>query len=257
MSNTAEGTSGSLNLPRHVAVIMDGNGRWARKRFLPRVAGHKAGVDSVRAVIKRAMERRVEILTLFAFSSENWRRPPFEVNFLLDLFLSMLQNDIEKLHEQGIKLRVIGDRFHFEEKLQKQIAQAEALTANNQKFTLVIAANYGGQWDLTQAMKRIGSEIEKGSISSKEISAELITRNLAIGDLPAPDLFIRTSGEQRISNFLLWELAYAELYFTDVLWPDFNEDEFDKALAFYAQRERRFGCTSEQLRSELLCLNSA
>lgn len=255
MMNSAEAPKAKL--PRHLAIIMDGNGRWARKRFLPRVAGHKAGVNTVRAVIKHAMERGVEILSLFAFSSENWRRPPYEVNYLLDLFLNMLENEVLKLAEQGIQLRVIGDRSQFDEKLQLHIAKAEETTAKNTKFKLVIAANYGGQWDLVQAMKKLGQEIEKGTLRSQDISPELISQQVALGSLPPPDLFIRTSGEQRISNFFLWDLAYTELYFTEVLWPDFNEGELDKALAFFAGRERRFGCTTEQLRSELLCLNSA
>lgn len=247
MTKSTESSTELSKVPRHLAVIMDGNGRWARKRFLPRVAGHRAGVNAVKAVIKRAMEQGVEVLSLFAFSSENWRRPPYEVSYLLDLFLNMLENEIEKLHEQGISLRVIGDRSPFDEKLQAQMARAEALTANNSQLTLVIAANYGGQWDLTQAMKQVGQKIEEGSLQSSEVSADLISKHLALGSLPPPDLFIRTSGEQRISNFFLWDLAYTELYFTEVLWPDFNEGELDKALRFFAGRERRFGCTSEQL----------
>jgi len=244
-------------LPRHIAIIMDGNGRWAKKRFLPRVAGHKAGLEALRKVATLALERGISALTLFAFSSENWRRPPYEVTYLLDLFLSMLENEVQKLHEQGIELSVIGDCSRFSDKLQKQIIRAQDLTAGNTKLKLIIAANYGGQWDLTQAMRRIGEKIEAGEISSQAISSELISQHLALGGLPSPELFIRTSGEQRISNFLLWDLAYTELYFTDVLWPDFNEAEFDKALQFFAGRERRFGCTSEQLKSELLCLNNA
>jgi undecaprenyl diphosphate synthase len=257
MKNSVKQASDQKKTPRHVAVIMDGNGRWARKRFLPRVAGHKAGVETVRTVIKRAMEKGIEVLTLFAFSRENWRRPPYEVSFLLDLFLHMLENEIQKLHEQGIQLRVIGDRYQFEDKLQVQINQAEQLTANNTKLKLIIAANYGGQWDITQAIKQIGLEIEAGRLTSQQVTADIVARFLSLGTLPSPDLFIRTSGEQRISNFLLWDLAYTELYFTEVFWPDFNEEEFDKALAFYANRERRFGCTSEQLGSELLCSNNA
>lgn len=257
MSESADQISTIKKSPHHVAIIMDGNGRWARKRILPRVAGHRAGVNAVRAVVKRAMENGVKVLTLFAFSSENWRRPPYEVSFLLDLFFNMLENELQKLHEQGIKLRVMGDCSQFDEKLQLQIAKAEEITRCNDKLTLIIAANYGGQWDIVQAMKKIGREIEEGSLASKDISPEIVAQHLALGDIPSPDLFIRTSGEQRISNFMLWSLAYTELYFTDVLWPDFNEEEFDKALVFFAERERRFGCTGEQLRSELLCLNSA
>ncbi len=237
----------SSKLPRHLAVIMDGNGRWARQRFLPRVAGHRAGVDALHKIVKHAMKRGIEILTLFAFSSENWRRPSYEVSYLLDLFLNMLENETQKLHEQGIQLRIIGDCSQFNEKLQAQMAQAQDFTSRNKGLKLVIAANYGGQWDLTQAMRKIGEELERGTLSSANISAELINARLSLGDLPPPDLFIRTSGEQRISNFLLWDLAYTELYFTEVLWPDFNEVELDKALVFFSGRERRFGCTSEQL----------
>ncbi len=227
---------------------MDGNGRWAGKQLLPRVGGHRAGVDALHRIVKHSIERGIEILTLFAFSSENWRRPIYEVNFLMDLFLNMLENEIQKLQEQDIQLRIIGDSAQFNERLQAQIVKAQQDTAENKGLKLVIAASYGGQWDLTQAMKKIGQEIEKGSLSSEAISPELITSKLALGDLPPPDLFIRTSGEQRISNFLLWDLAYTELYFTEVLWPDFNEVELDRALAFFAGRERRFGCTSEQLK---------
>lgn len=257
MSISSESRDPEKKLPRHLAIIMDGNGRWARKRFLPRVAGHRAGVDALHKIVKHAIERGVEILTLFAFSSENWRRPSYEVSYLLDLFLSMLENEVQKLHEQDILLRIIGDHKQFSEKLQAQIINAQNTTAQNKGLKLVIAANYGGQWDLTQAMQKLAQEIEGGTLVSAAISPELITSRLSLGDLPPPDLFIRTSGEQRISNFLLWDLAYTELYFTEVLWPDFNEVELDRALEFFAGRERRFGCTSEQLRSELLCLNTA
>lgn len=257
MNNPAEQPNDLKRIPRHVAVIMDGNGRWARKRFLPRLAGHKAGIEAVRAVIKRAMEKNIEVLTLFAFSSENWRRPSYEVSFLLDLFLQMLENEIQKLHEQGIQLRVIGDRYQFEEKLQAQIYQAEQLTASNAKLKLIIAANYGGQWDIVQAMKQVGLEIEKGELKSQDITADKLACFLSLKGVSPPDLLVRTSGEQRISNFLLWDLAYTELYFTEVFWPDFNREEFDKALDFYAHRERRFGHTSEQLGSQFLCSNNA
>lgn len=246
MINSSEDINAG-KIPRHVAIVMDGNGRWARKRFLPRVAGHKAGVNAARNVIKRAMERGVEVVSLFVFSSENWRRPPYEVSYLLDLFLNMLENEIHKLHEQGIQLRVIGDRTQFDEKLQLHIAKAEEMTAENKRLKLVLAANYGGQWDLLQAMQKLGREIEQGTLKAGDISPSLIAAHLSLGNLPQPDLFIRTSGEQRISNFFLWDLAYTELYFPEVLWPDFNEEELDKALDFFAGRERRFGFTSEQL----------
>ncbi len=234
-------------LPRHIAVIMDGNGRWAKKRYLPRLAGHKAGVKAVQRIVERCVEKKIEVLTLFAFSSENWRRPQEEISYLMQLFITALQNEANKLHEQNIQLRVIGDCSRFDENLRQQIAAVERLTAQNTGLKLLLAANYGGQWDITQAMQCVASDIEKGVLSSADVTAELIQKNLSFSDLPEPDLFIRTSGEQRISNFILWQLAYTELYFTDILWPDFNAEELDKAFAFFAQRERRFGFTSEQL----------
>ncbi len=234
-------------LPRHIAIIMDGNGRWAKKKFLPRLAGHKAGIQSVQQTVKRCIEMKIEVLTLFAFSSENWKRPEEEVSHLMHLFITALKNEANKLHEQNIQLRVIGDRSRFDEKLTQQIEVVENLTANNTGLKLLLATNYGGQWDITQAVQRIACDIEKGVISSEAVTAEQIQKYLSFADLPDPDLFIRTSGEQRISNFILWQLAYTELYFTDVLWPDFNADELDKAFAFFAKRERRFGFTSEQI----------
>jgi undecaprenyl diphosphate synthase len=237
-------------IPRHIAIIMDGNGRWAKQRHLPRVAGHKAGVDAVRNTVKYCAEKNVEVLTLFAFSSENWRRPEQEVNYLMDLFIIALEREAKKLHKQNIQLRIVGDRSRFDAKLALQMQKAEALTVNNTGLKLIIAANYGGQWDVTEACRQIAREVEQGKLSSAAISADLIHARLATGDLPDPDLFIRTSGEQRISNFMIWQLSYAELYFSNVLWPDFNAQELDKALEFFAGRERRFGCTSEQLRTE-------
>ena len=233
-------------LPRHIAIIMDGNGRWAKKKHLPRLAGHKAGIEAVRQTIKRCVEKKIAVLTLFAFSSENWRRPQEEVSYLMQLFITALKNEADKLHEQNIQLRVIGDRTRFDEKLRHQIAAVEQLTVNNTGLKLLLATNYGGQWDIMQAMRRIAVDIEKGTLQSTSITDQLISSYLSFADLPDPDLFIRTSGELRISNFILWQLAYTELYFTDILWPDFNADELDKALAFFAERERRFGCTSEQ-----------
>lgn len=238
------------NLPRHIAIIMDGNGRWAKQRHLPRVAGHKAGVEAVREVVKSCVEKKIEVVTLFAFSSENWQRPAQEVNYLMKLFITALEREAKKLHKQNIQLRIIGERDRFEKKLRDQIDAAEQLTSNNTGLKLVIAANYGGRWDISEAMRKIAIDIEQGKLTSHEITPVLIQSRLALGDLPEPDLFIRTSGEQRISNFMLWELAYAELYFTDVFWPDFTSAEFEKALAFFSSRERRFGCTSEQLRAE-------
>lgn len=239
----------SSTLPRHIAIIMDGNGRWAKKRLLPRVAGHKAGVDAVRKTIKACAEKRIEVLTLFAFSSENWRRPEQEVTYLMDLFLNALEREAKKLHEQNIQLRIIGDRSRFDEKLRHYMNSAEQLTAQNTGLKLVIAANYGGQWDISEAMRCLAVEIEQGKLTSQQITPELIQTKLSLADLPDPDLFIRTSGEQRISNFLIWQLSYSELYFTDIHWPDFDADELEKALSFYAARERRFGCTSEQIRA--------
>ena len=239
----------NATLPRHIAIIMDGNGRWAKQRLLPRAAGHKAGVDAVRQVVKACVEKKIEVLTLFAFSSENWRRPAQEVNYLMDLFVSALERETKKLHEQNIKLRFIGDRSRFNETLSQYIAEAEQLTANNTGLVLIIAANYGGQWDICEAMRQIAVDIEHGRVTSEQLSSEWIETKLTTANLPSPDLFIRTGGEQRISNFLLWQLAYSELYFTDVFWPDFNSEELDKALTFYSNRERRFGYTSEQLKA--------
>ncbi len=229
---------------------MDGNGRWAKQRHLPRVAGHKAGADAVREAVKWCVENQIEVLTLFAFSSENWRRPPQEVSYLMELFVSALQREAKKLHKQNIQLRIVGDRSRFDAKLQKQMQTTEALTANNTGLKLVIAANYGGQWDITEACRKLVAAAENGQLTADAVSAELLQSELVTGDLPDPDLFIRTSGEQRISNFLIWQSAYAELYFTDVLWPDFNAAELDRAAAFFAGRERRFGYISEQLRAE-------
>jgi len=238
------------NIPRHVAIIMDGNGRWAKQRLLPRIAGHKAGIKSVREAVKGCAKKGVDVLTLFAFSSENWRRPEQEVSYLMGLFLMALEREVKKLHKQNIQLRIIGDRSHFDVKLQQTMLKAEELTANNTGLKLVIAANYGGRWDLTESFRQIAQDIEQGKITSQDVSASLIESNLSFADLPEPDLFIRTSGEYRISNFMLWQLAYTELYFTDVLWPDFNGETLEKAFEYFATRERRFGFISEQLKTE-------
>ena len=230
--------------PKHIAIIMDGNGRWARKRFLPRVAGHKRGVEAVRDVVKYCLNLKVEHLTLFAFSSENWRRPTEEVSFLMSLFMQALKREVDKLHKNNIKLIMIGDRSRFDGTLIAQIEAAEALTANNTALTLTIAANYGGRWDVLQAVNKMQVAIPQLAGFYRE---EHLTPYLAMHYAPEPDLFIRTGGEKRISNFLLWQLAYTELYFTDTLWPDFNEEAFNLAIASYQNRERRFGRTSEQL----------
>ena len=234
------------DVPRHVAIIMDGNGRWAKKRFLPRVAGHRKGVETVREVIKACMARGVECLTLFAFSSENWRRPTEEVNFLMQLFLKALEQEVEKLHANGIRFRVIGDLSAFDPVIVEHIRRGESLTAGNARFALNVAANYGGRWDILQAANRC-----REGHPGEPITEELLSRYLSLGECPEPDLFIRTGGEERISNFLLWQLAYTELYFTPTLWPDFGAEALDEAVASYRARERRFGRTSEQLAATL------
>jgi len=233
--------------PRHVVIVMDGNGRWAKKRFLPRTAGHHAGVKATRKVVEYCVAEKISALTLFAFSSENWNRPAQEVSSLMELFVSTLQSEIKSLHEQQIRIRFIGDCSAFSEKLQGKIRQAVELTENNTGLQLNIAVNYGGRWDIANACKQIADRVLAGEISPQDIDAELVDRHVCLADLPEPDLFIRTGGEQRISNFLIWQLAYTELYFTDVLWPDFNKDEFDRAISWYAGRQRRFGKTGDQI----------
>lgn len=233
--------------PRHVAIIMDGNNRWAKAHRLAGVAGHKAGVNSVRAVVETCAREGVEVLTLFAFSSENWRRPADEVSALMRLFLFALEREVKKLHRNNIRLRIIGDRTAFSPLLQEHMARAEELTRDNTLMTLVIAANYGGRWDLTQAMRSIASEVQSGKLMASDINEALIQERLSIGDLPMPDLLIRSAGELRISNFLLWHLAYTEFYFSEVYWPDFRSEEMLKALEAYSMRQRRFGQTDDQV----------
>ncbi len=235
------------NLPRHIAIIMDGNGRWARQRSLPRVAGHRAGVDSVRTVINSCIEHRIEVLTLFAFSSENWRRPRREVGMLMDLFLRSLEQEADRLHASQVRVQVIGDLGAFNPRLNDCIRRVRDLTAGNTGLKLNVAANYGGRWDITQAARKLAGEVQDGHLPVDQITPERIQAALCMADQPEPDLFIRTGGEQRISNFLLWQLAYTELYFTDLLWPAFDEAAFSEALNWYATRERRFGRTGEQL----------
>lgn len=242
MSNTPE-----TKLPRHIALIMDGNGRWAKQRHLPRIAGHKEGVNAVRRAVKACGEAGVEVLTLFAFSSENWRRPADEVSGLLGLFLAALQNEVKKLHENNVQLRIIGDHERFGSQLRDSIRAAEELTAKNSGLKLVIAAGYGGRWDVLQGVKTLAKKVQQGLITPEEISEDMLARVLNLSDLPEPDLFIRTSGEQRISNFMIWQLAYTELFFTDIYWPDFDDKVLKQALDFYAKRERRFGYTGEQV----------
>lgn len=237
-----------LQKPRHIAIVMDGNGRWAKKRLLPRIAGHRAGLETVRKIIQAARERGIEVLSLFAFSSENWRRPKQEVSFLMNLFLDALQQEAKKLKENQIRLRVVGDLSQINLQLQEQIQEVVTLTADNQGMDLVIAFNYGGRWDIVQAAKAWMKDAVLQGLSEAQIadlSETQFNQRLCLHDLPEPDLFIRTSGEMRISNFYLWQLAYTELYFTSLLWPDFDVKELDKALAFFASRERRFGTASE------------
>jgi len=238
----------SGEIPVHIAVIMDGNGRWARKRFLPRVAGHKRGVSIVRDLVKHCAKLDVKYLTLFAFSSENWRRPEDEVSFLMGLFMDALKREVSKLNDNNIKLKLIGDVSRFNAELVKQIKESEALTSKNTGLVLTIAANYGGRWDILQASNKMFQERLSHHPNSKEpFSEEDLTAYLSMHYAPEPDLFIRTGGEKRISNFLLWQLAYTEFYFTDTLWPDFDAEAFHAAISSYQARERRFGRTSEQL----------
>jgi undecaprenyl diphosphate synthase len=230
-----------------VAIIMDGNGRWARSRRLPRIAGHRAGLEAVRRVVRRCGEKGVAILTLFAFSSENWRRPPDEVRLLMGLFATALEQEVAKLHRHNVRLRIIGDRGAFDPRLRQLIDQAEQRTSRNGGLQLMVAANYGGRWDLTQAMRRLALRAKGGELEIEDIDEQCIESALSFHGLPEPDLFIRTGGERRISNFLLWQLAYTELYFSQLLWPDFGIEAFDEALSWYAARERRFGRTGDQV----------
>ncbi len=237
-------------MPRHVAIIMDGNGRWAKQRLLPRVAGHRKGVEAVRAIVRGCVERDVEYLTLFAFSSENWRRPEDEVSILMELFLRALEQEVAKLDENGIRFKVVGDTSRFDPRIRELIAAGEAQTADNTRLTLTVAANYGGRWDIAHAARRFFAAHPEAARDGTKFEPESLEPYLAMAYAPEPDLFIRTGGEQRISNFLLWQLAYTELYFTPMLWPDFDAAALDAAIDWYCQRERRFGRTSEQVRAE-------
>ena len=240
--------------PRHIAIIMDGNGRWAQKRYMPRAMGHQAGVKTVRKVVEYCAHHKIEVLSLFAFSSENWRRPETEVSLLMALFMATLQREIDKLDRNNIRLRFIGDRSQFPEKLQSKMAEGEAQTANNTALTLVIAANYGGHWDMCQAFQKISDKIAAGELSQQDISETLIERHLSTAGLPEPDLFIRTGGEQRVSNFMLWQLAYTEMFFTPTLWPDFDQTILDEAIGSFKGRQRRFGHTGEQVLNQAVTL---
>ena len=235
-------------IPQHIAIIMDGNGRWAQAQGKGRVAGHKAGVDSVRAVVTGARKAGVKALTLFAFSSENWQRPAKEVSVLMDLFMYVLTKEVKRLHKNDIRFQVVGDLSRFSDKLQKSIKKSELLTANNTGLVLSIAANYGGRWDIANAAKQLAGQVQRNEISLDDINEESLHEHTCLTELPALDLLIRTGGDYRISNFLLWQAAYAEFYFTDVLWPDFNEEQFEQAIDVFDQRERRFGKTGEQIK---------
>lgn len=239
MSNT--------NIPRHVAIIMDGNGRWAKLRNRPRIFGHREGVERVRDTVKYCIESGVEVLTLFAFSSENWKRPKDEVGLLMDLFMMALNREVVRLNKNNVRLRIIGDVTAFSDKLQRKIQEAEQLTATNTGLNLVIAANYGGRWDVTQAARKLAEEVARGALTPEQITPERMASKLCLADLPEPDLFIRTGGEERISNFMLWQLGYSELFFTKVLWPEFDLAAFQQAIDSYAGRQRRFGQTGEQV----------
>ncbi len=247
LTQSAEPHYQPSSVPQHIAIIMDGNGRWAKKRFLPRTAGHHSGVKSVKKIVKACIKKDIKALTLFAFSSENWRRPPEEVSILLKLFISTLEKEVRRLHEEKIRIRIIGDTTVFPPALCRKIEEVEQLTSNNSRFDLVIAANYGGRWDLVQAAKKMAESVMNGDIHLSDIDDERLQENLSFSDLPHPDLFIRTGGECRISNFLLWHLAYTELYFTSTLWPDFDESALDLALLDFSKRQRRFGHTGEQI----------
>lgn len=236
-------------IPNHVAIIMDGNGRWAKNRNLPRSAGHKEGVKATQEVIKASGEAGVKYLTLFAFSSENWNRPKTEVSALMDLFMRSLESEVQNLADNGVRLKFLGQTDAFSKKLSKQIQKSEKITANNDKLFLNIAVNYGGKWDILDATKKLLEEVQSGRLQPSDIDESLLERMLATQDMPAPDFFIRTGGEQRISNFLLWQLAYTELYFSEVLWPDFTPTELSKAFESYRSRQRRFGQTQEQIAS--------
>lgn len=234
-------------LPKHIAVIMDGNGRWAKSRGLPRVAGHKVGKDRVQQIIQASLDKQIPYLSLFAFSQENWGRPKKEVNYLLELFFQSIKKEINRLHEAGVKIRFFGNLALFPEKTQEKIQSAQVLTKNNSKLNLNILMSYGGRWEIVEASKLIAEKVASGQISISEITEDLFSQHLKLEDIPDPCLLIRTSGERRISNFLLWQLAYTELYFCDKAWPDFSNNELDEALNWFAGRQRRFGLISEQV----------
>jgi len=233
--------------PKHIAIIMDGNGRWAKNRYLPRFMGHISGVKAVKRVVEYCDAQNIQVLTLFAFSSENWRRPKDEVSKLMDLFVGTLDKEIKSLATKNVRLKFIGEREAFSAKMQQKMADSESQTENNTGLTLVIAANYGGHRDITLAVQKVAEKVKLGELEPSDIDEDLVAAELSIPDLPEPDLFIRTGGEKRISNFLLWQLAYTEFHFTDELWPDFNAETMQNAVDDYLTRQRRFGRTSEQV----------
>lgn len=237
------------NQLKHICIIMDGNGRWAKKRFMPRFAGHKAGLNVVRKIVSSCVEQEIEVLTLFAFSSENWRRPEKEVGLLMGLFATALTREVKKLNDNNIQLRIIGDLSAFSEKIQSLVDKAIALCADNSGLILNIAANYGGRWDITQATRQVAEKVKQGEIAVDDINETTIEDHLSLRQIPEPDLFIRTGGEKRISNFIIWQLAYCEFYFTDTLWPDFDRKVFEDAIKSFSSRQRRFGRTGDQLSS--------
>ncbi len=245
-SDTAANDPTGMDVPQHVAIIMDGNGRWAEARTQPRHAGHRAGVKSVRETVESAAKRGVKYLTLFAFSSENWQRPQEEVSRLMNLFLEALQREVDELHRNNVRLRFVGSRQQLRPKLVRRIDAAEEQTKDNNGLTLIVAVAYGGRWDIVNAARQLASKVACEEMSLDDIGDETFAEELALSGVPDPDLLIRTGGEQRISNFLLWNLAYSELYFCECLWPDFREPQFDEAMYFYGMRQRRYGHTSEQ-----------
>jgi undecaprenyl diphosphate synthase len=238
---------GRGELPRHVAIVMDGNGRWAKLRKMPRIYGHRSGVQSVREIVEACLNKGIGVLTLFAFSSENWKRPTNEVSLLMELFISSLKSEVQSLHKNGVRLAFVGDRAPFSPQLREQMQNAEQLTSANTRLALIIAANYGGRWDINQATRQVCEDVQQGKLAVDDITPDVLQSKMALAGLPEPDLFIRTGGEKRISNFLLWQLAYTELYFTEILWPDFDRKAFDNALNEYTGRQRRFGLTGEQV----------
>jgi len=234
-------------LPQHIAIIMDGNGRWARAHGQPRHAGHRAGVKATRNIVEAVAQRGIKTLTLFAFSSENWNRPSDEVSSLMSLFIEVLKREVDALYKNGIRIRFIGAREQLSTRLQNMLLEAEEKTAANDRMDLILAVAYGGRWDITQAVKKIVAEVESGTMTAAEITEQDVASRVSLAGLSSPDLLIRTGGERRISNFLLWDMAYSELYFTDTLWPQFGSADLDEALSFYARRQRRFGKTGEQV----------